>query len=47
MTADGARSYLLDKPEAREDYPFGPDVLVLKIAGKMFATLSETPGHAA
>ncbi len=47
MDFDAARSYLAGKPEAVEDYPFGPDVLVLKIAGKMFATLSETPGHAA
>ena len=47
MDFDGARSYLGGKPEAVEDYPFGPDVLVLKIAGKMFATLSQTPGHAA
>ena len=47
MDFDAARSYLAGKPEAFEDYPFGPDVLVLKIAGKMFATLSETPGHAA
>ncbi len=47
MDFDAARSYLAGKPEAVEDYPFGPDVLVLKIAGKMFATLSETPGNAA
>jgi predicted DNA-binding protein (MmcQ/YjbR family) len=47
MDFDAARSYLAGKPEAVEDYPFGPDVLVLKVVGKMFATLSETPGHAA
>ena len=47
MDFDAARSYLAGKPESVEDYPFGPDVLVLKIAGKMFATLSETPGNAA
>ena len=34
-----AQQYLLNKPDAREDYPFGPEVLVLKIKGKMFATL--------
>ena len=33
------RSYLLDKPEAQEDFPFGPDAAVYKIQGKMFALL--------
>ena len=47
MDFNTTRAYLVGKPEAIEDYPFGPDVLVLKIAGKMFATLSESPGHAA
>jgi len=47
MDFEATRAYLAGKPEAVEDYPFGPEVLVLKIAGKMFATLSETPGHAA
>ena len=47
MDFEATRAYLSSKPEAVEDYPFGPDVLVLKIAGKMFATLSESPGHAA
>lgn len=35
------KQYLLSKPEAREDYPFGPDFSVFKIRNKMFATLSE------
>ena len=35
-----AKNYLLNKPGVREDYPFGTDVLVPKIKGKMFATLS-------
>lgn len=34
-----ARKYLLSKPESVEDFPFGPDVYVYKVAGKMFATL--------
>lgn len=34
-----ARKYLLGKPESVEDFPFGPDVYVYKIAGRMFATL--------
>lgn len=29
--------YLARKPEAVEDYPFGPDAKVYKIQGKMFA----------
>jgi predicted DNA-binding protein (MmcQ/YjbR family) len=35
-----ARTYLLGKPEAWEDFPFKPDVAVMKIADRMFATLS-------
>ena len=34
-----ARDYLLARPEAWEDHPFGPDVAVFKIGEKMFATL--------
>jgi len=36
------QNYLLKKPEAREDFPFGPDVAVFKVADKMFATLAYT-----
>ena len=39
MNHGQARAYLLAKPEAREDFPFGPDVAVMKIGAKMFATL--------
>jgi len=45
MDVDTARQYLLGKPEAIEDYPFGPDVAVMKVRGKMFATLSESDGE--
>ena len=38
MTPAETRAYLLSRPEAIEDFPFGPDVAVMKIAGKMFAT---------
>lgn len=41
-----ARTYLLGKPEAMEDYPFGPQVAVFKIGDKMFATLGEEKGVA-
>lgn len=40
MDYDTARRYLLDQPEAFEDYPFGPQVAVFKVRDKMFATLS-------
>jgi len=29
--------YCLSKPRAEETYPFGPDVTVFKVGGKMFA----------
>tara|TARA_R110001592_G_scaffold93168_1_gene270746 strand:+ start:4659 stop:5042 length:384 start_codon:yes stop_codon:yes gene_type:complete len=44
MDYEKAKNYLLNKPDAREDYPFGPDVLVPKIKGKMFATLGIEKG---
>jgi predicted DNA-binding protein (MmcQ/YjbR family) len=39
------REYCLSKPRATEGTPFGPDVLVFKVAGKMFAlaALDEMP----
>ena len=41
MDFDGARAYLLQRPEAVEDFPFGPDMYVYKIRGRMFALLVE------
>ncbi|MGI9327467.1 MAG: MmcQ/YjbR family DNA-binding protein [Pseudomonadales bacterium] len=41
MNYDVAKAYLLSKPEAWLDYPFGGDVAVFKIDRKMFATLGE------
>ncbi len=38
MPDQHASLYLQSKPEALLDYPFGPDVAVYKIRGKMFAT---------
>jgi len=38
------RQYLLGKPEAFEDFPFGPDVAVIKVRAKMFATLVQNKG---
>lgn len=37
MNAKQLRKYLLSKPEAYEDYPFGPDTTVYKIKNRMFA----------
>ena len=44
MNRDQVRSHLLSLPEAREDYPFGPDVTVMKVEGRMFATLAQADG---
>ncbi len=41
------KKYLLEKPEAKEDFPFGPEVAVYKVRDKMFALISienKTPG---
>ena len=40
------RRYLLNKPEAEESFPFGPEAAVFKIQGKMFALLLERDGVA-
>ena len=37
MTFEGLKQYLLSKSGAAIDYPFGDDVIVLKVKGKMFA----------
>ena len=46
MTDDALHTYLLGKPGAWLDYPFGPDVRVYKVAKKMFATLGWEDGLA-
>lgn len=46
MTPKELATYLLAFPEATEENPFGPEVDVYKVAGKMFAILDpddETP----
>lgn len=42
MYVDELREYLLSRPRATEDTPFGPDVLVYRVGdrGKMFALLA-------
>jgi predicted DNA-binding protein (MmcQ/YjbR family) len=37
MTPDEVRAYLLAKPGAWEDMPFGPEAVVYKVKSKMFA----------
>lgn len=46
MDYRAARQYLGSLPEAQEDWPFGPDALVLKVHGRMFALLYEQQGVA-
>ncbi len=45
MTAAQVEQYLLLKPETTLDYPFGDDVKVFKVKGKMFATLALGKGN--
>ena len=47
VTLDAAYIYLQHFPGAKETFPFGPDTLVFKVCGKMFALLSldETPAR--
>jgi len=43
MNLKTVTEYCLSKPGAREDYPFGPDPLVMKVGSKMFALLAVWP----
>jgi len=36
MNIEELRDYCLSKPGASESFPFGPDTLVFKVAGKVF-----------
>ena len=40
LTVQQGEQYLLNKPEAKLDYPFGDEVKVFKVKNKMFATLA-------
>ncbi len=46
MDYPAARSYMLSRPEAWEDFPFYPHLAVMKVRNKMFATLSTEEGVA-
>jgi len=37
MTRDEVLAHCLDRPAAEETYPFGDDVAVIKVGGRMFA----------
>ena len=37
MDIESFRNYCLSLPDATEDFPFGPETLVFKVRGKMFA----------
>lgn len=41
MDFQQCRDYCLMQLQSSEDFPFGPDVYVYKVAGKIFAILSE------
>ena len=45
MELESLRAYLLKKKGAFEDFPFGPEVVVFKVRGKMFALVvwTESP----
>lgn len=45
MTLDRLRTYLLQKNGTTEEQPFGPEALVFKVVGKMYALIAwqETP----
>ena len=45
MDFETLRKYLLAKPGASEDFPFGPSAMVFKVRYKMFALIAveETP----
>ncbi len=40
MNVESFRDYCLSKPAATEGAPFGPDNIVFKVKGKMFALLA-------
>jgi len=45
MRQKAVKTYLLKKPEAIEDYPFGPEAAVFKVKDKLFAILARHDGN--
>ena len=44
MTREDVLAICLDLPAAEETYPFGEDIAVIKVGGKMFALVPLTDG---
>ena len=44
MTVEDLKKYCLSKKAAKEEYPFGPEVIVIKVCDKMFALISNKEG---
>ena len=42
MDVESFRNYCISKPLTTEELPFGPDTLVFKVFGKMFALINLT-----
>ncbi len=40
MDFDQLKNYLFDKPGSKLEFPFGPDTIVYKVMGKMFALIA-------
>ena len=47
MDFQSCRDHCLMQLQSKEDFPFGPDVYVYKVVGKIFAILSESTNQAA
>lgn len=45
MNVEQLRAYCLSLPHSTEDMPFGDTVLVMRLAGKIYALLSLDPPH--
>ncbi|WP_295893400.1 MmcQ/YjbR family DNA-binding protein [uncultured Vibrio sp.] len=45
MDSQSLEQYLMKFAGAATDFPFGPEVLVLKVKGKMFALIAERDGR--
>jgi predicted DNA-binding protein (MmcQ/YjbR family) len=47
MNLEDFREYCLTKPKVTESTPFGPDTIVFKVGGKIFAlaSLDDVPTH--
>lgn len=44
MTIEDLKKYCLSKKDTKEEYPFGPEVIVIKVHDKMFVLISNKEG---